>query len=369
MKLKNAFSPNRQIKTTKQGQAGYDNCRENIDPHIRTKVITTSQGTIQATPTNNKDIVNKEYVTNNILWEESDNIITPKEDAQKLLIEENIEVDSIIINSGENFQWNTTENSGQFNGIRYNELTAGPNIIQYHARGTPESPNTLVSGDFLGNFNFRGHNGTAFTGNIAQIIAKTEETFTTSKNGTGFSFRCVENGTTTNREVIRIRNTGDLELIEGNLVAKNYIKLSKLYHIYGGFQDKSETISINAATWTHITDSLNELWETKESDGLSFFEDALIISNIGDYRGNLSITFEGGISKDYLFRIYNNSESRVEGYHIGATGQGNGNYTNVNIPIYIEAYSGDDFEIQVYCADGTDATFINAIFEITYLHE
>ena len=49
-------------QTNKTGGAGFDNIRENIDPHVRTKAVTTSEGTIQDTPTDEKDLVNKEYV-------------------------------------------------------------------------------------------------------------------------------------------------------------------------------------------------------------------------------------------------------------------------------------------------------------------
>lgn len=44
-----------------QGGAGYDNPRENIDPHIKTKVLNTVEGTIQKVPVNSNDIVNKSY--------------------------------------------------------------------------------------------------------------------------------------------------------------------------------------------------------------------------------------------------------------------------------------------------------------------
>lgn len=60
MKLtKNIFQSSRQ---SHRGAAGYDNSRENIDPHVKTRAITASEGTIQGIPTAPKDIVNKEYV-------------------------------------------------------------------------------------------------------------------------------------------------------------------------------------------------------------------------------------------------------------------------------------------------------------------
>lgn len=63
MKIKNAFKPTRRSSfESKQGEAGYDNARENIDPHIKTKVINSREGTIEKVPVGANDIVNKEYV-------------------------------------------------------------------------------------------------------------------------------------------------------------------------------------------------------------------------------------------------------------------------------------------------------------------
>ena len=50
---------------TPKGDAGYDNPRENIDPHIKTKVVNTREGTVEKIPVNSKDIVNKIYVDDN----------------------------------------------------------------------------------------------------------------------------------------------------------------------------------------------------------------------------------------------------------------------------------------------------------------
>ena len=49
------------IRKTTQGEAGFDNPRENIDPRIITKAIISKEGSIQSAPVNAKDIVNKEY--------------------------------------------------------------------------------------------------------------------------------------------------------------------------------------------------------------------------------------------------------------------------------------------------------------------
>ena len=141
-----------------------------------------------------------------------------------------------------------------------------------------------------------------------------------------------------------------------------------IWHAFGGFQDQTETLSIDADTWTHVTNAGNDLWTGLEADGLTLDGDEMVITHSGDYSGFLSVTFEGGNGKDYIFRIYNVTQSEVSGYRIGATGQGTGNYTNVSIPIYLEATAGDHFQFQVYTTDGTDATFLNSIFHLSILH-
>ena len=153
----------------------------------------------------------------------------------------------------------------------------------------------------------------------------------------------------------------------GNITGEQ-LKQSSIWHAYGGFQDETETLSIGVASWTFITNSGNTLWTGIEASGISIVDDELILTNAADYSGVLSITFEGGNGKDYLFRIYNVTQATQSGYKIGATGQGSGNYTNVTVPLYLEANAGDAFQIQVYIADGTDATFLNAIFNLAYIH-
>lgn len=56
------------------GQVGYDNARENIDPHVKTKVVSTQEGSIERTPTADNHIANKKYVDDEVagvtgLWE------------------------------------------------------------------------------------------------------------------------------------------------------------------------------------------------------------------------------------------------------------------------------------------------------------
>jgi len=144
---------------------------------------------------------------------------------------------------------------------------------------------------------------------------------------------------------------------------------TSIWHAYGGFQDQSETLAINATTWTHVTNSTKTLWKGTEADGMTLSNDEMVIANAGDYAGTMSVTFEGDNTKDYLFRIYNVTRGEQAGYRIGATGLGSSNYANVCVPIYLEVEAGDHFQFQVYQASGSDATFLNAIFYMSYLHD
>jgi len=61
-KMQNMFKPSRSSRATPRGNSGYDNPRENIDPQIKTQTVSTRQGSIEKTPTEPNDIVNKKYV-------------------------------------------------------------------------------------------------------------------------------------------------------------------------------------------------------------------------------------------------------------------------------------------------------------------
>ena len=46
VRLKDAFSSPKAVKATPKGAAGYDNARENIDPHVKTKSVSTKELTL-----------------------------------------------------------------------------------------------------------------------------------------------------------------------------------------------------------------------------------------------------------------------------------------------------------------------------------
>ena len=55
------LNPSPKRSKAKKGHADYDNPRENIDPHVKTKVVSTREGSIQQTPTTDYHILNKKY--------------------------------------------------------------------------------------------------------------------------------------------------------------------------------------------------------------------------------------------------------------------------------------------------------------------
>ena len=71
--MENIFKPDKPVKKhnpTAVGQAGFDNVRENIDPHIKGKAISVTEGTVQHVPAQDKDIANKKYVDDNCKLED-----------------------------------------------------------------------------------------------------------------------------------------------------------------------------------------------------------------------------------------------------------------------------------------------------------
>ena len=61
--MRNAFKPAVvKGKPTPRGSAGFDNPRENVDPHIKTQVVSSREGSVEKVPVNGNDICNKTYV-------------------------------------------------------------------------------------------------------------------------------------------------------------------------------------------------------------------------------------------------------------------------------------------------------------------
>ena len=141
------------------------------------------------------------------------------------------------------------------------------------------------------------------------------------------------------------------------------------YHAYGGFQDETETLAVGDDTWTWMTNATNDLWVETEGVGVSLSGDIMTITNTGDYAGNLSVTFSALNGKDYLIRLYNITKATQMGYVIGATATGVTNFTNVTLPLYVEANAGNTLRMEMKCTtDGTDPILKSAVFYLQYLH-
>lgn len=154
-------------------------------------------------------------------------------------------------------------------------------------------------------------------------------------------------------------------------VTADRIKIGYIWHAFGGSQAKNETITILGVNqWAWITNATNDLWTGLEGDGMTLSGDIMTITNAGDYAGSLSMSLSGLNGKDFQIRVYNITTSTQQGYVIGSSTAGAGNFTNITLPLYIEASAGDTFRMETTCiTDGSDPTFKNAVFYIAYLHD
>ena len=148
------------------------------------------------------------------------------------------------------------------------------------------------------------------------------------------------------------------------------LRLANLPHVYGGFQDVDYTLPLGADTWTNITNLTNDLWVGIEANGMTLTADQMIILNQADYFGTITLTFSALNGKDFQIRLRNITQNKTMGYDIGASTTGVTNFTNITLPIYAEANTGDVLEMQMKCTtDGTDPILRSAVFYMSYLHE
>ena len=152
-------------------------------------------------------------------------------------------------------------------------------------------------------------------------------------------------------------------------ISTKELRLVDLWHVYGGFQDETETLALGANTWTHVTNATNDLFSALEAVGFTLSADVMTIEHGGDYFGHVSLTVSALNGKDYFLRVYNVTQSKEMGYHIGASTTGAGNYTTISLPLYLEINAGDELQLQIKCTDGTDPIMRNCVFYIAYLHE
>jgi len=139
------------------------------------------------------------------------------------------------------------------------------------------------------------------------------------------------------------------------------------WHIYGGTQAALIPISLAQNVWTTIENATHTLWNSDEYDGFSLYEGTMTIANSGHYTGNLAITFSGGNGNDYDFRVWNITQSKQEGYDMGASGTGANNYVNVSIPLHANVTAGDELILQAVNKSASNEIVIrSAIFYMSY---
>lgn len=146
------------------------------------------------------------------------------------------------------------------------------------------------------------------------------------------------------------------------------LRIEKIPHAFGGYEDKNYTLTCDADTWTHVTNGTSDLWSGTEVDGMRFTADQMIITESGDYAGVVTLTMSALSGKDFHLRIFNVTQNRTEGYPLGISTTGAGNEMQCTIPVYIEGTAGDVLQMQVNSADGTDPILDDAIFYVSYLH-
>ena len=160
--------------------------------------------------------------------------------------------------------------------------------------------------------------------------------------------------------------------IKTQIVNAHRIITQKIWHAYGGFQDKAEELTIaNKNEWTFLTNATNDLFTGVHSNGITLTGDIITMEHAGHYYGQVCLTLTGDNAVDFQVRVYNITQSKQMGYKLGVTTKGAGNFSGVCLPLYFEDINAGDqlrMEIQNITSD-KNPTFKNGIFWINYLHE
>lgn len=148
------------------------------------------------------------------------------------------------------------------------------------------------------------------------------------------------------------------------------LRLSDLWHVYGGFQLQVTSIACTKDVWSHVTNGSHNLWTALEAEGFSMVADEMIVENSAHYCGQVTLSISGLNGKDYFIRVFNVTQNRQEGYIIGGTTTGADNYMPLSLPIYVEAHAGDHLRLQVVnITDSQPVSVRSAVFWMKYLHE
>jgi hypothetical protein len=124
----------------------------------------------------------------------------------------------------------------------------GARFVMRRANGSVGSPTQTLSGDALGSFSFRGHDGTNFSSiGLAAIVSTADENFTSSAQGARLGFNTTPVGTVAPVERIRISSAGITNLYKGADVASasTITPTGNSFHVTG-------TTGISAISTTNI---------------------------------------------------------------------------------------------------------------------
>jgi hypothetical protein len=146
-------------------------------------------------------------------------------------------------------------------GIFVENYAATPSIIYRRANGTIPSPSAVTNDNILGSFNWRGHNGSGFTTTSAATIqVRAAENWTTTANGTKYTFQITKNGTTTLSTALEISDNSFVKF-SGTLGRNAPTTVTGNYTVADGV---TWLIVNNASAQTQITLPDATAWSGRE---------------------------------------------------------------------------------------------------------
>ncbi len=101
--------------------------------------------------------------------------------------------------------------------------STGPDAAQFIQRRARAGNSAVQSGDNLGLFSFRGHNGNTMTGTKAGITAKATQNWTAGGNGTRLMFQTTTNGSNILNTVMEITHDGRVLINGSELSVPDYV--------------------------------------------------------------------------------------------------------------------------------------------------
>ena len=210
---------------------------------------------------------------------------------------------------------------------RYNTGTSASILIFRKANGTIASPTALISGDAIGAFTARGHNGTSMSSTSrAAFIGYASENWTSTANGTFVSIFNTANGAASQTERLRLFSTGNLLLQNGGTFTDAGYRL-----------DVAGTTRLNGNLTTNLTlgsvpfistsgllaqDNANFFWDnTNKRLGLGTSSPARTL----DINGSARIQRDVDTAAVVVQRIGANTKSFIFGVNASA-GANNGSF-------------------------------------------